>query len=224
MISAMSLANLALILLAVLVLLSIPLAMLASQTYYCELPFRLTKPVLALELIQTKAQVDALLCAGTGKEAANRTRLRAHTYLDMGLFIPAYFLLFVILAQMSFADLSLLAKFAMFCAAFAAAADYVEDVGILSSLAAAKYLHVTRPAALVKWAAFFAMLAALAPWWLTRLGWLDKAGGAAFALSGLWGLWAAAAANERQIEMAVYPLGVALAAVAWHCWRFRTAS
>ncbi|MCC7156105.1 MAG: hypothetical protein IT161_16125 [Bryobacterales bacterium] len=224
MISAMSLGNLALIFLAVLVLVSIPLAMLASQSYYCELPFRLTKPVLALELAQTKAQVDALLCAGTAREAANRARLRVHTYADMALVIPAYFLLFVILAQMSFSDLSLLAKFAMFCAAFAAAADYVEDVGILSSLGAAKYLHLTRPAALVKWAGFFAMLAALAPWWLTRLGWLDKAGGAALAVSGLWGLWAAVAANERQIELASYPLGVALAAVAWHCWRRRATS
>ena len=224
MIAPMSLATLALLLVAVLVAAAVPLTLLGAKDHFCELPFGLKTPVLALELIQNKPQVDTLLCAGTPREEGNRSRLRTHTYIDMGVFIPAYFLLFVTLARLSGADLPLLAKVAIVLIAVAAGADYVEDLGILSSLGDGAHLHWTRPAALVKWACFFATLAALSPWWLTRLHWFDKIGGLAMAVSGVWGLWASVFAKAQQIELASNPLLIAFLAVAWRLWRLRAAA
>lgn len=224
MIARMSPGAVTLLLVAAVVIIGSPLTVLQKKVAPCEVPFGLQNPVLAMELVQTRNQVDGIVCAGTTAEGKNRSNLRRHTYIDLSLFIAAYVLLLAALARLGLADLPVLALLATVLAAAAGLADIVEDVGILSALGQGAYLSWTRPASLVKWACFYAALAALAPWWLTRLDWIEKVTGAALAASGLWGLWASLAQNERHILLAQWPAAVAMVGIVRYAWRTRRAA
>lgn len=154
-----------------------------------------TRPVMALEFVETSEQARAILDANDNREA-----MRRQLYLDF-VWISCYGLLYlglsVLLSRRNCPWAVYLSWVAAICGVGAAAFDVMENLGILRvvnepaiSQAALSGLHI-RDAAIVKWTLSFMAMALLALTFygldkrLTRIGFLFSL----TAVAGFIGLW-----------------------------------
>jgi len=184
------------------------------------LPGGFTKPIIAVELVQTATDFEAIV--GSGSEDRRRLWMIASLWPDNFVTIPTYWLVLIVTAWLVVRSrLRAASSFgiaAAVCATAAALFDFMENRAMRSALVAAtgdltqEMVNNIRQASLCKWGLLSVSIGLLSSLFIARKDWLTVVGALYLvtALVGLLGLYHHPALEWMVIPVALGFIGVAL--------------